>query len=197
MAGIRVACPDDPRHIESELMCLYAVSKDLEGKLALDESEVEKCDERDCATLKTRHVLQLEVKSSGEQCDSREARILNGRLLSIDLASAFSNGSGENRGFHGATVRWTETGGRMVATGTLSGVTNAGPHRDPFFRECQQCDERGVMEGRLCAQIRRAPPDFVCCNVIGVYLLRFDANAKGGGGAVQGTFEGVIVCPCG
>jgi hypothetical protein len=197
MTCTHVACPDDPRHIISDLMCLYRVSKNLEGRLALEESEVEACERRDCKTLKTRHVLDLDVRTSGDRCDDGEARILNGRLLSIDLASAFSNGSGENRGFHGATVRWTETGGRMVATGTLSGVTNAGPHRDPFFRECQQCDERGVMEGRLCAQIRRAPPDFVCCNVIGVYLLRFDANAKGGGGAVQGTFEGVIVCPCG
>ena len=85
----------------------------------------------------------------------------------------------------------------MIATGTLSGVTNAGVHREPFFRECQRCDEHGVMEGRLCAQIRRAPRELVGCNIIGVYLLRFDANPKGGQGDVQGTFEGVIVSPCG
>jgi hypothetical protein len=197
MAGIRVACPDDPRHIESELMCLYAVSKDLEGKLALDESEVEKCDERDCATLKTRHVLQLEVKSSGEQCDSREGIALDGQLTARDLASAFIDGSGDNRGFHGARFVWRDPSSGLYITGTLSGVTNAGVHREPHFKECQRCDEHGAMEGRLCGQIRRGPRELRGCNVIGVYLLRFDPSRQGGQGAVQGTFEGVIVCPCG
>jgi hypothetical protein len=45
--------------------------------------------------------------------------------------------------------------------------------------------------------IRRGPRELIGCNVNGIYLLRFDANPKGGDGGVQGTFEGVIVCPCG
>jgi hypothetical protein len=53
------------------------------------------------------------------------------------------------------------------------------------------------MEGRLCGQIRRGPGELLGCSVIGIYLLRFDAGRSGGEGAVQGTFEGVIVCPCG
>ena len=85
----------------------------------------------------------------------------------------------------------------MVATGTLSGVTNAGVHREPAGKDCQCCDEHGVMEGRLCGRIVRGPRELRGCNVIGVYLLRFDAGAGGGEGGVQGTFEGVIVCPCG
>ena len=85
----------------------------------------------------------------------------------------------------------------MVATGTLSGVTNAGVHREPAGKDCQRCDEHGVMEGRLCGRIVRGPRELRGCNVIEVYLLRFDAGAGGGEGGVQGTFEGVIVCPCG
>jgi hypothetical protein len=197
MTCTHVACPDDPRHIQSDLMCLYAVSKDLEGKLTLEEREIEDCERRSCRTLKTRHVLELAVRPSAGDCDGGEAKILDGHLKSLDLASAFIDGSGNNRGFHGATFQWKESGGRMVATGTLSGVTNAGVHREPAGKDCQRCNEHGVMEGRLCAQIRRGPDGFGCCNVIGVYLLRFDAGEGGGEGGVQGTFEGVIVCPCG
>jgi hypothetical protein len=165
MTVTRVACPDDPRHIESELMCLYAVSKDFRGELRLEESEIEECEQRRCKTLKTRHLLRLEVASHRE-CDSEEAGVFGGVLQSKDLASAFVDGSGDNRGFHGATFLWRDPQSGVYITGTLSGMTNAGVHRGG-------------------------------CNIIGVYLLRFDANAKGGDGAVQGTFEGVIVCPCG
>jgi hypothetical protein len=190
-----VACPDDPRHIQSDLMCLYAVSKDLEGKLALEESEIERCDDRECDTLKTRHVLALSVKSSRGECDSRESTALDGQLTARDLTSAFIEGSGDHRGFHAATFQWKNSG--LIIAGTLSGVTNAGVHRAPVFKECQRCNEHGVMEGRLCGQIRRGPRELRGCNIIGVYLLRFDAGRAGGEGAVQGTFEGVIVCPCG
>jgi hypothetical protein len=196
MTVTRVACPDDPRHIESELMCLYAVSKDFRGELRLEESEIEDCEQRRCKTLKTRHLLRLEVASHRE-CDSEEAGVFGGVLQSKDLASAFVDGSGDNRGFHGATFLWRDPQSGVYITGTLSGMTNAGVHREPAGKDCQRCDERGVMEGRLCGQIRRGPRELRGCNIIGIYLLRFDANAKGGDGAVQGTFEGVIVCPCG
>ena len=46
MTCTHVACPDDPRHVHSDLMCLYAVSKELRGELVLEESEVEECEER-------------------------------------------------------------------------------------------------------------------------------------------------------
>lgn len=195
MAVTRVACPDDPRHILSDLMCLYAVSKDLEGKLSPEpeHTAVEECERRRCKTLKTLHTLALEVTSAA--CDSEEGKTLDGRLLCRDLASAFADGDGNSRGFHAGNFQWRAPG--IVATGTLSGITNAGVHRPRPFKECQQCDERGVMEGRLCGQIRRGPRELLGCNIIGIYLMRFDANREGGAGAVQGTFEGVIVCPCG
>ena len=195
MAVTRRACPDDPRHIHSDLMCLYALSKDLEGKLSLDrdESAIEECERRQCKTLKTLHTLTL--KATKGPCDSEEANALDGRLYSRDLASAFLDASGDNRGFHGGTFQWKGSG--VIATGTLSGITNAGVHRSPVFIECQRCDERGVMEGRLCGEIRRGPRELLGCNIIGIYLLRFEASRDGGEGAVQGTFEGVIVCPCG
>jgi len=193
MIGTRVTCPDDPRVIDSDLMCLYAVSKDLRGELRLEESEVEKCPQSGCTTLKTRHLLLLEVIAHRD-CDSEQASVLDGRLQSKDLTSAFIDGSGDNRGFHAANFVWRGSG--VVVTGRLSGVTNAGVHREPAGRDCQKCNEHGVMEGRLCGQIRRGPSELLGCNVIGVYLLRFDAGANGGEGAVEGTFEGVVVCGC-
>jgi hypothetical protein len=38
-----IACPDDPRYILDERMCLYPVSKDLTGELRLEETELEEC----------------------------------------------------------------------------------------------------------------------------------------------------------
>jgi hypothetical protein len=198
MIATPVACPDDPRLIEYQPMCLYSVSKDfVEGKLSLVESETEQCERRGCTTLKTRHELSLEVRSSREECDSDQGHALDGRLESTDLASAFIDGNGTNRGFHGATFLWREPQSGLYITGRLSGITNAGVHRARVFEDCQRCHEPGVMQGRLCGLIRRGPRDLRGCNVIGIYLLRFEADERGGQGGVEGTFEGVIVCPCG
>src|SRR5262249_16994369 len=70
-------------------------------------------------------------------------------------------------------------------------------HREPAFRACQRCDERGVMEGRLCGEVVSAENRALRgCQVLGAYRIRFDPGASGGEGEVAGTFEGVIICPC-
>jgi hypothetical protein len=191
-----IACPDDPRYILDQRMCLYPVSKDLKGELRLEETELEECEERKCKTLKTVHLLKVTVKAH-RPCDGREARMLNGTLVSRDLASAFVDGDGRLRGFHGGHFRWL--GSNLLATGTLSGVTNAGTHRKPFDPACQECKAPGFLEGRLCGVIQRAPDRaFIGCNVIAIYKLQIvEPSAKGGSGPAQGVIEGAIVCPCG
>ena len=192
----QVACPDDPRYIRDERMCLFGISKDAKGALRLEDAEAETCDERKCKTLKTVHLLELKL-TAHRPCDAREARALNGSLVSRDLASAFVNGDGKLRGFHGGTFRWQGT--NLLATGSLSGVTNAGTHRKPFDPACQECKAPGFMDGRFCGVIRRAPDrTFVGCNLIGIYKLQVaDPSSKGGQGPLQGVLEGVVVCPCG
>lgn len=196
MNGTRVACPDDPRLIRDERMCLYPLSKNARGQLHLRDDERQECPERTCTTLKTMHLLELDVRSN-KTCDSREAGVFNGTLVSRDLASAFARGDGRLRGFHAGHFR-LEQGLNVLVTGELSGVTNAGTHRKPFDPACQDCNAPGFMEGRFCAVIRRArQKTFVGCTLVGMYKLQLsDSAERGGDGPIQGVMEGVIVCGC-
>ena len=196
MIGTCFACPDDPRQIRDERMCVYPVSKNARGQLRVTDAERQECAERKCITLKTVHLLELDVRSN-RACDAREAGVFNGTLISRDLASAFARGDGKLRGFHGGHFR-VEQGVNVLVTGDLSGVTNAGTHRKPFDPACQDCNAPGFLEGRFCGVIRRARQKaFVDCSVIGIYKLQLaDAGDGGGEGPVQGVMEGVIVCGC-
>ena len=63
----------------------------------------------------------------------------------------------------------------------MSGVTNAGTHRLPAFKDCQKCDDRGVMEGRICGQIVSPNnPALNGCQVMAAYRIRFDSSAHRG-----------------
>ena len=76
-------------------------------------------------------------------------------------------------------------------------MTNVGTHRAPVFKECQSCDDIGVMEGRLCGQIASTShPALNGCQVMADYRIKFDPGVAGGQGAVRGTLEGVIICSC-
>jgi hypothetical protein len=175
------------------VVCLSELSKDLEGELRLLESEKERCKELDCTTLETVH--QLELKVARHDCDSDVGSLLDGTLHSGDLVHKFKDGDGNRRGVHEGTFRWRGRG--TLATGTLTGITNAGTHRKPAFDDCQRCDERGVMEGMLIGVIRRARDRrLIGCEVRAAYRLRFDPSEQGGSGAISGTLEGALVCDC-
>jgi hypothetical protein len=192
----RVACPDDPRYIRDERMCLSVVSKDVEGHLRpAEDGEVEECQQRDCKTLKIVRLLVLDL-TSNPRCEQQPPSVPDGTLDSRDLTSAFMNADGRQRGFHGGHFRWRAPG--LLVSGQLSGVTNAGTHRRPFDPACQDCYAPGFMEGRLCGLIRRAPNEsLIGCNVIGIYKLRLpDPSDTGGGGVINGVIEGLVVCAC-
>jgi hypothetical protein len=175
------------------IVCLYSLSKDLEGELRLVESEQERCPERDCTTLETLH--QIELRASRHDCDSDTGALLDGTLHSGDLVHKFEGGDGNRRGIHEGSFRWRGAG--ALADGTLRGVTNAGTHRRPAFDDCQRCDNPGVMEGLLVGTIRRARDRrLVGCVLQAAYRLRFDPSSQGGSGAVTGTLEGAVVCDC-
>jgi hypothetical protein len=195
-APTRLRCADSSRDILDNELCLNAVSKNVRGELRPVHHELERCVPLECETLKTEHLLVLEVERW--ECDSQAAGLLNGRIVVKDLATAYEGGSPKRRGFHGGEFRWLGQGG-LLAVGTLSGMTNAGILREPVFEPaCERCEEPGVMTGRLCGFIRRAPknPRLRGCEVFGVYRIRFELTEEGGRGEVQGTIEGVIVCRC-
>jgi hypothetical protein len=112
------------------------------------------------------------------------------------LITAFENGDGTRRGIHEGDFLWKGKG--AVAVGTISGIINAGTHREPIFKPCQTCDAKGWMEGRFCGTIRQSQrPGLRGCQVIGTYRFHFDPNKTDGGrGVITGTLEGEIVCAC-
>jgi hypothetical protein len=187
-------CLDDPITILQKEWCVNALSKDWKGELHLSDSKAHQCQAPPCKTLKTVH--QLKVKIVGHPpCDSHAAALLNGDLVVDRLVTVFDQ-DGMHRGLHSGDFVWNGAAGLHVA-GRLSGVTNVGTHRAPGFDECQKCDEKGLMEGRLCGKIEStAHPALNGCQVSGAYRIRFDPLVTGGQGLVRGTLEGVILCSC-
>jgi hypothetical protein len=186
-------CAADPVELLETQLCLSALSKNLRGELHLLESEKERCKSPRCETLKTVHLLKVEVVP--HDCDSDVAKALDGVFYVRDLVHAFEGGDGNNRGVHAGNFRWK--GATTLATGTMSGITNVGTHREPIFDACQTCEARGYMEGRFCGSVVKARPRaLVGCALLGSYRFRFDAAESGGEGAIRGTLEGAFMCPC-
>jgi hypothetical protein len=190
-----VQCLDDPATILAQSMCLSPISKNLiRGSLKVTQSNVHQCKVPACTTLKTVHAVHLPV-SVNAPCDSNLSKALDGAIDIKILVTAFDQ-DGNHRGFHAGDFVWTGAG--VTVTGRISGLTNEGTHRKPVFADCQPCDAKGVMEGRLCGQVTTTQVAALKgCQVEAAYRLRFDQGAGGGTGAINGTLEGVIICQCG
>jgi hypothetical protein len=189
-----VPCLDDPATILKQSMCLASVSKNLlDGSFKLAESKLQECKKPGCKTLKAVHAVHLPVKLN-EHCDSSRSKALDGAIDIARLVTAFDQ-DGNHRGFHAGDFVWKGAG--ITVTGRVSGITNEGTHRKPVFADCQPCDARGVMEGRLCGQVTAADAaDLKDATVEAAYRLRFEPAANGASGAINGTLEGVIITPC-
>ena len=191
-------CRDSPTYILDQSFCLSPLSKKTPqedpGKLRLVLHDEETCD--GCRTLKTVHQLELRLESGGDdRCDAGPARVLDGRLYVCDLTHALANADFFERGFHGGNFTWV--GQKVLAIGTLSGITNAGTHHAPVFEPCQVCNEPRFMEGRFCGVIRRsADPALLGCQLFGTYRLRFDDSLRDQETPIRGVLEGLIVCEC-
>ncbi|MEL6983257.1 MAG: hypothetical protein AAFO29_12605 [Actinomycetota bacterium] len=191
------ACPcgylDEPKPLYRRPICLSAVSKNLSGDLHRLAGKRQDCDEPDCVTLKTVHALRVDVSSY--DCDSEVGKRLDGRFVVPNLVHALDT-EGHGRGLHTGSFLWDGTG--IEVEGEISGVTNLGTHRRPVFDDCQQCDERGVMEGRLCGRIVEADrEELIGCRVVAAYRIRFDPSESFQDTGVTGVIEGMVVCPCG
>ena len=187
------ACAGRPAELARAVLCLDELSKDIKGDLVIVETEVHECRELDCQSLTVEHLLRVEVSS--HLCDSGLGKQFDGRITSRDLTTVFVDGSGMRRGMHAGTFVWNTAAGRVE--GRMSGMTNEGTHREPAFKACQECGDRGVMEGRLCGRlVRAADPALTGAQVTAAYRFAFDAGERGGEGALQGTVEGLVVRNC-
>ena len=186
-------CSAGPADLLAAEVCLFEISKDVEGRLSHPEGQQHLCPEDDCRTLATDQDLELELRS--HDCDSEVGRLFDGRLRSVDLATVYVDGDGNRRGVHTATFSWRSQAG--LVQGTLSGLTNEGTHRPPAFDECQKCGDTGVMEGRLCGRLVRTPePRLLDAEVVAAYRLRCEVSGEGVLGGVRGTLEGLVVRTC-
>ena len=186
-------CLAEPETIWKQKMCPNAVSKNAKATIKLVEKNEQRCEKPECSTLKTIHTLKI-GPATNAPCDSKLGKLLTGTLVVEKLITAFIK-DGTQRGFHAGDFLWK--GASFVAEGRLSGITNAGTHRKPIFNDCQPCDARGFMEGRICGQIIETnKPELKGCQILGTYRLRFTPTATGGNGSGQGTIEAVLICPC-
>lgn len=175
--------------------CLDPLSKNGEGELNLLDRETHECKESECVTLTTEHALKLELQGH-EPCDSEIGKAFDGVFVVRQLVSVLSKGSGESRGMHAGDFQWR--GADLVVEGSISGMTNVGTHRKPVFGDCQKCHDPGHMEGRLTGKVTRARDDrLLGCEVTAAYRLRFDPSEGFQNTGIQGTFEGLVVTPCG
>ena len=124
-------CAEGSRDILEREICLSALSKNLKGELKPLQHELERCAKLRCVTLKTIHFVQLKV-STNRPCDSPTGRLLDGLFTIRNLITGFEGGDGTHRGIHAGEFIWKGRG--MVAIGTVSGITNAGTHREPVIR---------------------------------------------------------------
>ena len=186
-------CLDDPGTILEKNSCLNAISKNMEGEFKLTNATDHTCRSPECRTLKTVHKLVM-APHENKPCDSKLAAPLAGKITVARLVTAFI-GTEKGRGFHAGDFDWVAPGVRVQ--GRMSGVTNAGTHRAPVFKECQRCDDIGVMEGRLCGQVVESHDAHLNqCQIVAAYRIKFEP-APGGNMKFQGaTLEGIISCLC-
>ena len=188
-----IDCWDDPARLRDLELCLFAVSKDLEGDICLVERERETCRRHECTTLKTYHLVRTRLSS--HRCDSEPARLLDGELTIRNLVHAFADAEPDGRAIHTGDFRWLGEG--LLVSGHIAGITNAGTHRAKPFDECQKCSAPGFLEGRLCGTIVKAPDRRLRgCSVVASYRWLVEPREPVLEGRLRGTLEGAIVCPC-
>jgi hypothetical protein len=173
--------------------CLHQLSKNISGKLTLLKFRTEKCSLPKCNTFKTVHKLDISVKTAGTLCDSVNATKLDGKIVVNDLVHGLLK-DGNSRGYHRGKFNWLDTSGASVAVGHIWGITNGGTHRSPV-KECETCNTKGHMEGRLLGNIT-SPSELKGCGIYASYLFTFESTSAFTSVSIKGTIEGLIECSC-
>lgn len=174
-------------------ICLHNISKNVSGKLVLVKSRTEKCSTPTCNTFKTVHKLDVSLKTSGTRCDSVNGMKLDGKIVVTELVHGFII-DGNSRGYHRGKFSWLNNSGSSLAIGQIWGITNAGTHRYPL-KECEACNVKGHMEGRLVGTISK-PSELKGCGVYANYLFAYDSTSAIESASIKGTIEGIIECAC-
>jgi hypothetical protein len=89
-----VHCPDNPRLLLEQRLCVSAVSKDLRGELGEPGRQRWQCEEPRCLTLTTRQALKLEVAANQLGCDVQRPGDLEGVLAVAALPAVHAPAAG-------------------------------------------------------------------------------------------------------
>ena len=191
-----------PEELAQGNYCVYDVSKDLNGQVTVLDARPQPCSSPSCNPLVQQEFLRLDAASNPD-CDSKLLGMaLDGVILVRIFVTVFTGPRGNLRGVHAGQFDWIPTvGGRI--TGTLEGISNAGVLRPQPFRDCERCDEAGIVSGHLFGTGNGVPgvpvPDF---QVDAMYRLAWDplawdpANPDPLIAPVRGTLEGVLIVTC-
>jgi hypothetical protein len=166
-----------------ERVCMWEVSKYLQGNFTIGEREERECGDPLCVTIKAMVEFKIEA-TPHPPCDASPSRAFDGLICGKMLCTYSHNGS--DRGYHWGKFEWHGSASRLV--GTMSGVTNVGAHRGR-----EPCEQGGHMEGRLDAIVVDGKHEG--CRVLATYAI--DLKSHGAQNAsVDGVLEGVTIYPC-
>jgi hypothetical protein len=175
----------DLEPLYNERVCMWEISKDLEGKFSVSNQEEQVCGAPPCRTIKAIVKFDIDARPHSP-CDTGPSGAFDGHFEG-EILFAYKQ-SGSDRGYHCGKFEWYGSASRLV--GQMSGVTSAGTHRG-----CEPCDRRGHMEGRLDAVV--IDGEHKDCRVLATYVINFDTTSSGAQDtAVEGALEGVTICPC-
>ena len=189
-----MACFDDPKLVFGESVCILSTSKDLKGELSPPKQREQVCREQHCETIHTLCKLDASLHTD-PPCDSERARILDGRFVVRDLATAYDINV-KHRGVHAGDFIWIGHG--IELSGRMSGITNAGILRARVFEPaCEKCLEPLVMIGRICGTVTKASdPHLTRASIIAVYRFQLIEPRPDQPTRLKGTLEGALVPPC-
>lgn len=190
-------CADNPVSTWRYPSCVSALSKNLHAHLRLVEKKRERCADRRCVSLKTLHVLEMEMDPY--DCDSPTGKRLNGVITVRRLVTIFDRDS-SGRGVHCGDFLWSN-GPNLRIIGRLSGITNAGLLRRPF-KDCEECRAPFILYGRLCGRIVSTKiAALEGCQVLAMYRIALDTADGPTKDPIEaavgpGTLEGAVHCAC-
>lgn len=179
--------------------CIAEISKIIvRGQIRrIGEPKYDICDSPSCRSFKAKHNFSCILRTN-EGCDSKLAKILDGLdepTSRPNFTSEITHGlilNGEGRGAHSGKFHIVGSEDTNV-TGILTGITNAGTHHT-FSNECETCNVKGHMEGRLVGKITKG--SLVGSRIFASYMIRFEHSPEFNDTIAAGTLEGIIVSDC-
>ena len=192
---------DDGGPVFESKECIAELSKRIvRGQIRrIGEPKYDVCDSPPCRSFKVKHNFSCILRTN-EECDSKSSKILDGadedeHSSQPNFTSEITHGlilNGEGRGSHYGKFNIFGSEGTNV-TGILAGITNAGTHHT-FSNECETCNVKGHMEGRLIGKITKGP--LIGSRIFASYMIRFEHSPEFNDTLAGGTLEGVIVSDC-